>query len=143
MGCSLYFVAVGGSKALVAGRGHVTQQNRRRTQFLPVLFYGSLGLPSCTFHLSKCSLSFSLFVLSTSCSHYKMFGVRRALRLCQRVANVSVSRRGCVGAVPVDDIVNGLTEEQIQVSHTHPPLPHREPNLVKCHCFLFTSCWNF
>uniref|UniRef100_A0A673LN52 Isovaleryl-CoA dehydrogenase, mitochondrial n=1 Tax=Sinocyclocheilus rhinocerous TaxID=307959 RepID=A0A673LN52_9TELE len=28
-----------------------------------------------------------------------MFVVRRALRLCQRVANVSVSRRGCAGAV--------------------------------------------
>lgn len=47
-----------------------------------------------------------------------MLAVRRALRLCQRVANVSVSRRGCAGAVPLDDIVNGLTEEQIQVS-TH------------------------
>ncbi|ROL44984.1 Isovaleryl-CoA dehydrogenase, mitochondrial [Anabarilius grahami] len=43
-----------------------------------------------------------------------MFAARRALRLCQRVANVSVPRRGCAGAVPVDDIVNGLTEEQIQ-----------------------------
>lgn len=47
-----------------------------------------------------------------------MLAVRRALRLCQRVTNVRVSRRGCVGAVPVDDIVNGLTEEQVQVS-TH------------------------
>ncbi len=47
-----------------------------------------------------------------------MLAARRALRLCQRVANVRVSRRGCFGAVPVDDIVNGLTEEQIQVS-TH------------------------
>uniref|UniRef100_A0A671R270 short-chain acyl-CoA dehydrogenase n=1 Tax=Sinocyclocheilus anshuiensis TaxID=1608454 RepID=A0A671R270_9TELE len=47
-----------------------------------------------------------------------MFAVRRALRLCQRVANVSVSRRGCAGAVTVDDIVNGLTEEQIQLRQT-------------------------
>uniref|UniRef100_A0A8C1DDK8 Isovaleryl-CoA dehydrogenase, mitochondrial n=1 Tax=Cyprinus carpio carpio TaxID=630221 RepID=A0A8C1DDK8_CYPCA len=47
-----------------------------------------------------------------------MFAVRRAFRLCQRVANVSVSRRGCAGAVPVDDIVNGLTEEQIQLRQT-------------------------
>uniref|UniRef100_A0A672RIB0 Isovaleryl-CoA dehydrogenase, mitochondrial n=1 Tax=Sinocyclocheilus grahami TaxID=75366 RepID=A0A672RIB0_SINGR len=47
-----------------------------------------------------------------------MLAVRRALRLCQRVANVSVSRRGCAGAVPVDDIVNGLTEEQIQLRRT-------------------------
>uniref|UniRef100_A0A671N8V3 Isovaleryl-CoA dehydrogenase, mitochondrial n=1 Tax=Sinocyclocheilus anshuiensis TaxID=1608454 RepID=A0A671N8V3_9TELE len=47
-----------------------------------------------------------------------MLAVRRALRLCQRVAFVSVSRRGCAGAVPVDDIVNGLTEEQIQLRRT-------------------------
>uniref|UniRef100_A0A8C0YLA1 Isovaleryl-CoA dehydrogenase, mitochondrial n=1 Tax=Cyprinus carpio carpio TaxID=630221 RepID=A0A8C0YLA1_CYPCA len=47
-----------------------------------------------------------------------MLAVRRALRLCQRVANVSVSRRGCAGAVPLDDIVNGLTEEQIQLRQT-------------------------
>ncbi|TRY55391.1 hypothetical protein DNTS_034411 [Danionella cerebrum] len=50
-----------------------------------------------------------------------MFGVRRALSFCPRVAtgfSVCVSRRGCAGAVPVDDIVNGLTEEQIQLRQT-------------------------
>ncbi|KAK3537598.1 hypothetical protein QTP70_016998 [Hemibagrus guttatus] len=47
-----------------------------------------------------------------------MFAVRGVLRLTQRLAGVSVSRRGCAGAVPVDDIVNGLTDEQIQLRHT-------------------------
>lgn len=46
----------------------------------------------------------------------KMFAARGVLRLVQRLAGVSVSRRGCAGAVPVDDIVNGLTDEQIQVN---------------------------
>lgn len=44
-----------------------------------------------------------------------MFAARGALRLAQRLASVTVQRRGCAGAVPVDDIVNGLTDEQIQV----------------------------
>ncbi|KAG7328182.1 hypothetical protein KOW79_008126 [Hemibagrus wyckioides] len=47
-----------------------------------------------------------------------MFVVRGVLRLTQRLAGVSVSRRGCAGAVAVDDIVNGLTDEQIQLRHT-------------------------
>lgn len=48
-----------------------------------------------------------------------MFAVRNALRLASRISLPAVSRRGCAGAaVPVDDIVNGLTDEQIQVSHT-------------------------
>ncbi|KAA0711257.1 Isovaleryl-CoA dehydrogenase, mitochondrial [Triplophysa tibetana] len=47
-----------------------------------------------------------------------MLSALRALRVCQRVANVSLSRRGCAGAVPVDDIVNGLTDEQIQLRQT-------------------------
>lgn len=46
----------------------------------------------------------------------KMFAARGVLRLAQRLAGVSVSRRGCAGAIPVDDIVNGLTDEQIQVN---------------------------
>ncbi|KAL6477986.1 hypothetical protein MHYP_G00138210 [Metynnis hypsauchen] len=45
-----------------------------------------------------------------------MFSARGALRLAQRLMRVTVPRRGCAAAVPVDDIVNGLTEEQIQVS---------------------------
>lgn len=48
-----------------------------------------------------------------------MFAVRNALRLASRISLPAVSRRGCAGAaIPVDDIVNGLTDEQIQVSHT-------------------------
>lgn len=47
-----------------------------------------------------------------------MFALRRALRLGSRLYIPAVARRGCAGAaVPVDDVVNGLTEEQIQVSH--------------------------
>ncbi|KAL2099102.1 hypothetical protein ACEWY4_005582 [Coilia grayii] len=42
-----------------------------------------------------------------------MFAVRRAL--CLGVKLSRVPRRGCVGAIPVDDVVNGLTDEQIQL----------------------------
>lgn len=45
-----------------------------------------------------------------------MFAARGVLRLAQRLAGVGVSRRGYSGAVPVDDVVNGLTDEQIQVN---------------------------
>ncbi|MCJ8736992.1 hypothetical protein PDJAM_G00018720 [Pangasius djambal] len=47
-----------------------------------------------------------------------MFAARGVLRFAQRLAGVRVSRRGCAGAVPVDDIVNGLTDEQIQLRQT-------------------------
>ncbi|XP_017568943.1 isovaleryl-CoA dehydrogenase, mitochondrial [Pygocentrus nattereri] len=47
-----------------------------------------------------------------------MFSARGALRLAQRLIRVTVPRRGCAAALPVDDIVNGLTEEQIQLRHT-------------------------
>ncbi|TSN67140.1 Isovaleryl-CoA dehydrogenase, mitochondrial [Bagarius yarrelli] len=47
-----------------------------------------------------------------------MFAARRVLRFAQRIAGVRVQRRGCAGAVPLDDIVNGLTDEQIQLRHT-------------------------
>uniref|UniRef100_A0A3Q3G646 Isovaleryl-CoA dehydrogenase, mitochondrial n=1 Tax=Labrus bergylta TaxID=56723 RepID=A0A3Q3G646_9LABR len=48
-----------------------------------------------------------------------MFAVRRALRLGSRLSIPAVTRRGCAGAsIPVDDVVNGLTEEQIQLRHT-------------------------
>ena len=46
-----------------------------------------------------------------------MFAVRNALRLGSRLSIPSVARRGCASAgIPVDDVVNGLTEDQIQVS---------------------------
>lgn len=48
----------------------------------------------------------------------KMFAARGVLRLAQRLGGVSVSRRGCAGAVPLDDVVNGLTDEQIQLRQT-------------------------
>ncbi|KAK1793496.1 hypothetical protein P4O66_011874, partial [Electrophorus voltai] len=48
----------------------------------------------------------------------RMFAVRGILRLAQRLSNATASRRGCAGAIPVDDIVNGLTDEQIQLRHT-------------------------
>ncbi|XP_053488759.1 isovaleryl-CoA dehydrogenase, mitochondrial isoform X1 [Ictalurus furcatus] len=47
-----------------------------------------------------------------------MFAARGLLRLAQRLGGVSVSRRGCAGAVPLDDVVNGLTDEQIQLRQT-------------------------
>ncbi|XP_036449113.1 isovaleryl-CoA dehydrogenase, mitochondrial [Colossoma macropomum] len=47
-----------------------------------------------------------------------MFSARGALRLAQRLISVTVPRRGCAAAIPVDDVVNGLTEEQIQLRHT-------------------------
>ncbi|KAF4083936.1 hypothetical protein AMELA_G00123070 [Ameiurus melas] len=47
-----------------------------------------------------------------------MFAARGVLRLAQRLGGVSVSRRGCAGAVPLDDVVNGLTDEQIQLRQT-------------------------
>lgn len=47
-----------------------------------------------------------------------MLAARGVLRFAQRLAGLSVSRRGCAGAVPVDDIVSGLTDEQIQVNYT-------------------------
>ncbi|MEQ2291256.1 hypothetical protein AMECASPLE_011591 [Ameca splendens] len=48
-----------------------------------------------------------------------MFAVRNALRLGSRLYVPTVARRGCSGAaVQVDDVVNGLTEEQIQLRET-------------------------
>lgn len=47
-----------------------------------------------------------------------MFAVRNALRVASRISFPTVPRRGCAGAaLPVDDIVNGLTNDQIQVSN--------------------------
>ncbi|KAJ8353585.1 hypothetical protein SKAU_G00211520 [Synaphobranchus kaupii] len=47
-----------------------------------------------------------------------MLAVKRALQFSLRISS-TVSRRGCAGsAVPVDDVVNGLTEEQIQLRQT-------------------------
>lgn len=43
-----------------------------------------------------------------------MFAVRSAFRLGARITEIS--RRGCAAGLPVDDVVNGLTEEQIQVT---------------------------
>ncbi|XP_034418623.1 isovaleryl-CoA dehydrogenase, mitochondrial [Cyclopterus lumpus] len=46
-----------------------------------------------------------------------MFAVRNTLRLGCRLS--AVSRRGCAGAsIPVDDVVNGLTDDQIQLRQT-------------------------
>uniref|UniRef100_A0A667YQC0 Isovaleryl-CoA dehydrogenase, mitochondrial n=1 Tax=Myripristis murdjan TaxID=586833 RepID=A0A667YQC0_9TELE len=48
-----------------------------------------------------------------------MFAVRNALRVGSRVSVPALARRGCAGAaIPVDDVVNGLTEEQIQLRQT-------------------------
>ncbi|KAM9354128.1 isovaleryl-CoA dehydrogenase, mitochondrial [Pholidichthys leucotaenia] len=48
-----------------------------------------------------------------------MFAVRNFLRLGSRLSVPAVARRGCAGAaVPVDDVVNGLSEEQIQLRQT-------------------------
>ncbi|XP_075873955.1 isovaleryl-CoA dehydrogenase, mitochondrial [Nelusetta ayraudi] len=48
-----------------------------------------------------------------------MLAVRNALRLASRISIPAVARRGCAGAaVPVDDVVNGLTEDQIQLRQT-------------------------
>uniref|UniRef100_A0A671YM25 Isovaleryl-CoA dehydrogenase, mitochondrial n=1 Tax=Sparus aurata TaxID=8175 RepID=A0A671YM25_SPAAU len=48
-----------------------------------------------------------------------MFAVRSALRLGSRLSIPAVARRGCAGAsIPVDDVVNGLTEDQIQLRQT-------------------------
>ncbi|KAI2654440.1 Isovaleryl-CoA dehydrogenase, mitochondrial [Labeo rohita] len=102
--CSLDFLTVGGSKGLVAGRGHA-HNTRRRTQFFPE-------------HVSEVRNCFPALITCPITAVSKMLAVRRALRVCQRVAYVSVSRRGCAGAVPVDDVVNGLTEEQIQLRQT-------------------------
>ncbi|KAJ8291129.1 hypothetical protein GJAV_G00021710 [Gymnothorax javanicus] len=44
-----------------------------------------------------------------------MLGVKRALQFGLRISSI-VSRRGCAGSsVPIDDVVNGLTDEQIQL----------------------------
>ncbi|MGH0186459.1 UNVERIFIED_CONTAM: hypothetical protein FKN15_021124 [Acipenser sinensis] len=46
-----------------------------------------------------------------------MLSARRALLVGLRCA--AVTRRGCAGStVPIDDVVNGLTEEQIQLRQT-------------------------
>uniref|UniRef100_A0A672IGZ9 Isovaleryl-CoA dehydrogenase, mitochondrial n=1 Tax=Salarias fasciatus TaxID=181472 RepID=A0A672IGZ9_SALFA len=48
-----------------------------------------------------------------------MLAVRSALRLGSRLCVPAVARRGCSGAaVPVDDVVNGLTDDQIQLRQT-------------------------
>uniref|UniRef100_A0A673C1L5 Isovaleryl-CoA dehydrogenase, mitochondrial n=1 Tax=Sphaeramia orbicularis TaxID=375764 RepID=A0A673C1L5_9TELE len=48
-----------------------------------------------------------------------MFAVRNALCVGSRLSICRVLRRGCAGAsIPVDDVVNGLTEEQIQLRHS-------------------------
>ncbi|KAF3844899.1 hypothetical protein F7725_008062 [Dissostichus mawsoni] len=47
-----------------------------------------------------------------------MFAFRNALRLGSRLSVPAVARRGCSGAaIPVDDVVNGLTDDQIQLRH--------------------------
>ncbi|XP_064193057.1 isovaleryl-CoA dehydrogenase, mitochondrial [Anguilla rostrata] len=47
-----------------------------------------------------------------------MLAVKRALQFGLRISS-AVSRRGCAGsAVPIDDVVNGLTDEQIQLRQT-------------------------
>ncbi|KAK6481526.1 isovaleryl-CoA dehydrogenase [Huso huso] len=62
-----------------------------------------------------------LFVNSFLCPDSKsnpaMLSARRALLVGLRCA--AVTRRGCAGStVPIDDVVNGLTEEQIQLRQT-------------------------
>ncbi|XP_022077133.2 isovaleryl-CoA dehydrogenase, mitochondrial [Acanthochromis polyacanthus] len=48
-----------------------------------------------------------------------MLAVRNALRLGSRLTVSAVARRGCAGApIPVDDVVNGLTDDQIQLRQT-------------------------
>ncbi|XP_054469840.1 isovaleryl-CoA dehydrogenase, mitochondrial [Anoplopoma fimbria] len=48
-----------------------------------------------------------------------MLAVRSALRLGCRLSVPAVWRRGCAGAsIPVDDVVNGLTDDQIQLRQT-------------------------
>ncbi|KAF7201749.1 isovaleryl-CoA dehydrogenase, mitochondrial [Nothobranchius furzeri] len=48
-----------------------------------------------------------------------MLAVRNALRLGARLSVPVVVRRGCAGAsIPVDDVVNGLSEDQIQLRQT-------------------------
>lgn len=43
-----------------------------------------------------------------------MLAARRALQFGIRLS--ALPKRGCASAVPVDDAVNGLTDEQIQVA---------------------------
>lgn len=48
-----------------------------------------------------------------------MFALRSALRLGSRTTRIpAVARRGCAAGVPVDDVVNGLTEDQIELRQT-------------------------
>lgn len=48
-----------------------------------------------------------------------MLAARSALRLGSRLCVPAVARRGCSGAaVPVDDVVNGLTDDQMQLRQT-------------------------
>uniref|UniRef100_A0A3P8U554 Isovaleryl-CoA dehydrogenase, mitochondrial n=1 Tax=Amphiprion percula TaxID=161767 RepID=A0A3P8U554_AMPPE len=48
-----------------------------------------------------------------------MLAVRNALRLGSRLTISAVARRGCAGTpIPVDDVVNGLTDDQIQLRQT-------------------------
>ncbi|KAJ3613053.1 hypothetical protein NHX12_019309 [Muraenolepis orangiensis] len=45
-----------------------------------------------------------------------MFALRNALRLGSRSPILAaLAKRGCSGGIPVDDVVNGLTEDQIQL----------------------------
>ncbi|KAM9777741.1 isovaleryl-CoA dehydrogenase, mitochondrial [Neosynchiropus ocellatus] len=48
-----------------------------------------------------------------------MFAVRNALRLGSRLSLSAVPKRGCAAAgIPMDDVVSGLSEEQIQLRTT-------------------------
>ncbi len=65
------------------------------------------------------SAATSLCPISYWITRINMFAVRNALRLGSRLSIPAVARRGCAGAaISVDDVVNGLTDDQIQVSHT-------------------------
>ncbi|CAL8286937.1 unnamed protein product [Lota lota] len=48
-----------------------------------------------------------------------MFALRSALRLGSRMSMAALAKRGCSGAaMAVDDVVNGLTEDQIQLRNS-------------------------
>ncbi|KAL7861882.1 hypothetical protein SRHO_G00133230 [Serrasalmus rhombeus] len=93
----------------------------------PACHSHSLDTVCTNFSHSRCNSARSASQSSaaqTALSHFSqrrlsaMFSARGALRLAQRLIRVTVPRRGCAAALPVDDIVNGLTEEQIQLRHT-------------------------
>lgn len=140
--CSLDFLTVGGSKGLVAGRGHA-HNTRRRTQFFPEhvsevrnCFPALITCPSAITLLTQHSC-----VLLSFCSHCSFQNVG-----CQK-STARLSASGicqCFASWMRWSCSSGRRRER-SYRGADPGIPHTsclrnlEPKLVKCHCLILVG----